>query len=31
MSAIEETGAVVHSIDQIASGSRIVERVERSR
>jgi hypothetical protein len=29
--AIESTGAVVHSIDQLAAGSRIVERVERAR
>jgi hypothetical protein len=29
--AIESTGAVVHSIDQIACGSRIVERVKRER
>jgi hypothetical protein len=29
--AIEATGAVVHSIDQLAFGSRIVERVKRER
>ena len=29
--AIESTGAVVHSIDQLISGSRLVERVPRSR
>jgi len=29
--AIEETGAVVHSIDQIATGGRLVERVKRER
>jgi hypothetical protein len=29
--AIEATGAVVHSIDQLAFGSRIVERVKRQR
>lgn len=29
--AIESTGAVVHSIDQIACGQRIIERVERAR
>jgi hypothetical protein len=29
--AIESTGAVVHSIDQLASGSRVVERVKRER
>ncbi|MBS0350138.1 MAG: DUF211 domain-containing protein [Proteobacteria bacterium] len=28
---IESTGAVVHSIDQIASGDRIIENVERRR
>jgi hypothetical protein len=29
--AIESTGAVVHSIDQIVAGERLVERVERAR
>lgn len=29
--AIEATGAVVHSIDQLASGCRIVERIKRER
>jgi uncharacterized protein len=29
--AIEHTGAVVHSIDQIVTGSRIVERIPRER
>jgi hypothetical protein len=29
--AIESTGAVVHSIDQLACGSRMVERVKRER
>jgi hypothetical protein len=29
--AIEATGAVVHSIDQIVCGERIIERVERVR
>jgi hypothetical protein len=29
--AIEKTGAVVHSIDQLVSGSRVIERVVRSR
>lgn len=29
--AIESTGAVVHSVDQLACGSRIVERVKRER
>jgi hypothetical protein len=29
--AIEGTGAVVHSVDQIVIGERIVERVERER
>ncbi|MEV4091188.1 DUF211 domain-containing protein [Streptosporangium saharense] len=29
--AIEETGAVVHSIDQVATGSRIIEGIRRSR
>jgi hypothetical protein len=29
--AIEETGAVVHSVDQIVIGERIVERVKRER
>lgn len=29
--AIERTGAVVHSIDEIAAGKRLVERVPRSR
>lgn len=29
--AIESTGAVVHSIDQIACGQRIIERVRRVR
>jgi hypothetical protein len=29
--AIESTGAVVHSIDQLSSGSRIIDRAERIR
>lgn len=29
--AIESTGAVVHSIDELVSGSRLVERIKRSR
>lgn len=29
--AIETTGAVVHSIDQLAAGKRLVERVKRER
>lgn len=29
--AIEETGAVVHSIDQIVIGERVVERIKRER
>jgi hypothetical protein len=29
--AIEETGAVVHSIDELAAGNRLVERVKRAR
>ncbi len=29
--AIESTGAVVHSIDQLISGKRMVERIKRSR
>jgi hypothetical protein len=29
--AIEATGAVVHSIDELAAGSRLVERVKRVR
>ncbi len=29
--AIESTGAVVHSIDQLLAGKRIVERIKRSR
>lgn len=29
--AIEETGAVVHSIDQLVAGSKVVERVKRER
>lgn len=29
--AIENTGAVVHSIDQIATGSRLIEPVRRAR
>jgi len=29
--AIEDTGAVVHSIDQLACGLHIIERVERAR
>jgi len=29
--AIESTGAVVHSIDQLVCGSRIVERIKRER
>jgi hypothetical protein len=28
---IEETGAVVHSIDQLVAGSKVVERVKRER
>lgn len=31
LETIESTGAVVHSIDQLACGSRIVERVKRER
>jgi hypothetical protein len=31
LKAIEATGAVVHSIDQIICGERIIERVERVR
>jgi hypothetical protein len=31
LEAIESTGAVVHSIDQLACGERIIERVERTR
>jgi hypothetical protein len=31
VAAIEETGAVVHSIDEIVAGERIVERIPRSR
>lgn len=30
-SAIEETGAMVHSVDQVVAGSRIVEGIPRSR
>jgi uncharacterized protein len=29
--AVESTGAVVHSIDQLAVGSRLIERVKRAR
>jgi uncharacterized protein len=29
--AVEATGAVVHSIDQLAVGSRLIERVKRAR
>jgi len=29
--AIESTGAVVHSVDELATGSRVVERVSRKR
>lgn len=29
--AIESTGAVVHSLDELASGNRLVERVKRAR
>jgi len=29
--AIEETGAVVHSIDELVAGARIVDRIKRSR
>lgn len=29
--AIEKTGAVVHSIDELVAGSRIVDRIKRSR
>jgi uncharacterized protein len=31
VTAIEMTGAVVHGVEQIAVGNRIIERVERSR
>jgi hypothetical protein len=31
VSAIESTGAVVHSVDEVVSGDRIVERIPRSR
>jgi hypothetical protein len=31
VSAIEKTGAVVHSIDQLASGQRTIEQIRRSR
>jgi uncharacterized protein len=31
VAAIEATGAVVHGVEQIAVGTRIVERVERAR
>ncbi|MCZ2076236.1 MAG: DUF211 domain-containing protein [Bryobacterales bacterium] len=31
LETIESTGAVVHSVDQLACGSRIVERVKRER
>ena len=31
MAAIEKAGAAVHSIDELAVGSRIIERVARSR
>lgn len=29
--AVEQTGAVVHSIDQLVAGARVVERVKRER
>lgn len=29
--SVEETGAVVHSIDQLVAGARVVERVKRER
>jgi uncharacterized protein len=29
--AIEDSGAVVHGIEEIAAGDRIIERVERAR
>jgi len=29
--AIESTGAVVHSVDEVVSGSRVVERISRKR
>jgi hypothetical protein len=29
--AIESTGAVVHSVDELVSGSRVVERISRKR
>jgi uncharacterized protein len=31
VTAIEETGAVVHSIDEIVAGERMVQRIPRSR
>jgi len=31
MAAIEATGAVVHSIDEIVAGNRFVDRIERKR
>jgi uncharacterized protein len=31
VSAIESTGAVVHSVDEVVSGERVVERIPRSR
>jgi hypothetical protein len=31
VNAIEKTGAVVHSIDQLIIGKRIIERIKRSR
>jgi len=31
VNAIEKTGAVVHSIDELVAGERIVERIPRSR
>jgi uncharacterized protein len=31
VSAIEATGAVVHSVDEVVSGERVVERIPRSR
>jgi hypothetical protein len=31
VAAIESAGAVVHSIDEVVAGSRIIERVERRR
>ena len=31
VNAIEATGAVVHSVDEVVSGERVVERIPRSR